>query len=153
MEIDRWVIGQAAALAARGRHVEVNISATTLGNPDLPLWVERAIADAGAESGADDLRDHRDGLVNDIEQAQAFAERIAALGCHFALDDFGTGYGTFTYLKRLPIDYLKIDIEFVRELCAQERDQHVVRAVVNLARGFGQRTIAEGSRTRRRWRC
>ncbi len=66
------------------------------------------------------------------------------LGCQVALDDFGTGFGSFTYLKRLHADYLKIDMEFVRELTRSTGDQHVVEAIVTLARGFGQRTIAEG---------
>jgi EAL domain-containing protein (putative c-di-GMP-specific phosphodiesterase class I) len=66
------------------------------------------------------------------------------MGCRFALDDFGTGYGGFTYLKQLPIDYLKIDMEFVRDLTVNEGSQRVVRAVVDLARGFGQLTVAEG---------
>ena len=65
-------------------------------------------------------------------------------GCEIALDDFGTGFGSFTYLKRLPIQYLKIDIDFVRDLVANPANQHVVKAIVNLARGFGQETIAEG---------
>jgi hypothetical protein len=66
------------------------------------------------------------------------------LGCRIALDDFGTGYGGFTYVKRLPVDYLKIDIEFVRDLPRNDASQHVVRAIVQLARDFGQKTVAEG---------
>jgi EAL domain-containing protein (putative c-di-GMP-specific phosphodiesterase class I) len=61
-----------------------------------------------------------------------------------ALDDFGTGYGGFTYIKGLPVDFLKIDVEFVRDLPDNPASAHVVRAVVNLARDFGHRTIAEG---------
>ena len=60
------------------------------------------------------------------------------------MDDFGTGFGSLTYLKRLPLSYLKIDREFVGGLVGNEANQHVVRAVVNLARAFGQKTIAEG---------
>ena len=69
---------------------------------------------------------------------------MAALGCRLALDDFGTGYGGFTYLKRLPVNFLKIDIEFVRDLPSNEASQQVVKAIVSLARGFGQQTVAEG---------
>lgn len=69
---------------------------------------------------------------------------MAELGCQFALDDFGTGYGAFTYLKTLPIKYLKIDIEFVRDLLDNAASQHLVSTTVQLARGFGQSTVAEG---------
>ena len=82
--------------------------------------------------------------MRQMDLGVAFAERLASLGCRFALDDFGTGYASFTYLKRLPVDYLKIDREFVRELAGSPRDRHVVQAIVNLARGFGPQTIAEG---------
>ena len=58
--------------------------------------------------------------------------------------DFGTGFGSFTYLKALPIGYLKIDVEFVRGLVSSAPNQHLVKAIVSLARGFGHRTIAEG---------
>ncbi len=83
-------------------------------------------------------------LIKNDKAARSFVEGLAQMGCKFALDDFGTGYGGFTYLKQLPIDYLKIDMEFVRDLTSNEGSQRVVRAVVDLAKGFGQWTIAEG---------
>lgn len=83
-------------------------------------------------------------LMHDITTGEVFARGLAALGCGLALDDFGTGFGSFTYLKALPIGYLKIDIEFVRDLDSSPANQHLVKAIVNLARSFGHRTIAEG---------
>jgi EAL domain-containing protein (putative c-di-GMP-specific phosphodiesterase class I) len=83
-------------------------------------------------------------LFEDEEAAAALFERISALGCKLALDDFGTGYGGFRYLKRLPVDLLKIDMDFVRDLPTNEASQHVVKAVVSLAQDFGQKTVAEG---------
>ena len=73
-----------------------------------------------------------------------FVTAVAERGCGLALDDFGTGYGGFSYLKRLPVDYLKIDIEFVRDLVTEPASRQVVEAVVSLARGFGIKTVAEG---------
>jgi EAL domain-containing protein (putative c-di-GMP-specific phosphodiesterase class I) len=81
--------------------------------------------------------------VRNIPAAQAFAARLADLGCRFALDDFGAGFGSFYYLKHLPFDYLKIDGEFVRRCVEDRMDQLVIRAVVDLARGLGKRTVAE----------
>ena len=83
-------------------------------------------------------------VMQNLDRAALFAERLVALGCRFALDDFGTGFASFTYLKRLPVQYLKIDIDFVRELSHSLRDGSVVRAIVGLAGDFGQQTIAEG---------
>ena len=82
--------------------------------------------------------------AKDIGQATRLAERLSALGCGFALDDFGTGYGSFTYLKHLPVDYLKIDMEFVRNLKPGSPDVQVVSAIIDVARKFGIQTVAEG---------
>ena len=76
--------------------------------------------------------------------AVRFAERLNEIGCHFALDDFGTGYAALTYLKLLPIQYVKIDRDFVRDLATNRRSRALVSGVVALADGCGQRTIAEG---------
>ncbi|MHB8491405.1 MAG: EAL domain-containing protein, partial [Solirubrobacteraceae bacterium] len=83
-------------------------------------------------------------LMLDIDAGAAFARGLAQLGCRFALDDFGTGFGSFTYLKAMPISFLKIDVDFVRDLRTNPANQHLVRAIVGLARGFGYETIAEG---------
>jgi EAL domain-containing protein (putative c-di-GMP-specific phosphodiesterase class I) len=82
--------------------------------------------------------------MRDIDKGEAFARTVVDLECSLALDDFGTGFGTFTHVKKLPVTYLKIDIEFVRDFVASPANQHVVKATVNLARGFGSQTIAEG---------
>jgi EAL domain-containing protein (putative c-di-GMP-specific phosphodiesterase class I) len=143
-EIDRWVVGQAAALAAEGHPLEINLSAESLGDPDLYAVVERELTASGADPSLIVFELTETALLRDEDAARSFIERAERLGCKLALDDFGTGYGGFTYLKRLPVDYLKIDIEFVRDLAQSRSSEHVVRAVVSLARGFGQKTIAEG---------
>ena len=83
-------------------------------------------------------------IVEDEEAARMFAERLHALGCKVALDDFGTGYGGLTYLKQMPVDFLKLDIEFVRDLTSNPASRHVVQAVLALARDFHLQTVAEG---------
>ena len=83
-------------------------------------------------------------LIAETAVAVKLAERLRHLGCRFALDDFGSGYGGFHYLKHLPMDFLKIDREFIRDARTSVADQHVIRAIVGLARGFGLKTIAEG---------
>jgi EAL domain-containing protein (putative c-di-GMP-specific phosphodiesterase class I) len=68
---------------------------------------------------------------------------LKRLGCRFALDDFGAGFGSFYYLKYLPLDFLKIDGDFIRDLASSPVDQVLVRGVVEVARGLGMETIAE----------
>ena len=83
-------------------------------------------------------------VMQNMDRAASSPSGWSSSAASFALDDFGTGFASFTYLKRLPVEYLKIDIEFVRDLACSKRDMFVVRAIVALAEDFGQQTIAEG---------
>ncbi|MDQ1540401.1 MAG: hypothetical protein QOH29_1127, partial [Actinomycetota bacterium] len=83
-------------------------------------------------------------LVDAGERAVRAAQQIRETGCRLALDDFGTGYGGFRQLKTLPLDFLKIDQEFVRDALTSESDRNVVWSVVNIAKRFGLETVAEG---------
>lgn len=145
-EIDRWVITRATRLAATGRRViEANLSAASISTSDLLPFIEQQIREAHADPANLVFEITETALMHDIAAGEAFARGVAALGCGLALDDFGTGFGSFTYLKKLPITHLKIDIEFVRDLIPQPHNLHVVRAIVSLARAFGLKTIAEGT--------
>jgi PAS domain S-box-containing protein len=144
-EIDRWVITQACKLAAAGsRSIELNLSAASIGTADLLPFIERQLHLSGADPTRLVFEITETALMRDMTGGESFARGLAELGCGIALDDFGTGFGSFTYLKRLPISYLKIDRDFVRELASNRSNLHVVRAIVSLARGFGLETIAEG---------
>ena len=144
-EIDRWVISQAVRRAAAGRRViELNISAASIGTPDLLPFIERQLRDAGTNPRNLVFEVTETALMRETAAGEAFARGLAEIGCGLAVDDFGTGFGGFTLLKNLPISYLKIDVEFVRGLATAPANLHIVRAIVSLARGFGLRTIAEG---------
>jgi PAS domain S-box-containing protein len=143
-ELDRWVLGQAVRLAAEEQVVNVNLSAHSLGDTHLADAAERMLSDAGAEPWRITFEITETALAEHLERARQFSTQMSALGCQFALDDFGTGYGAFTYLKMLPINYLKIDREFVHDLPENPASRHLVEAMVSLARCFGQQTIAEG---------
>jgi len=143
-EIDRWVAAKGIGYAACGHPVELNISAQSLGSPDLLNVIRGELHRTGADPDLLAFEVTETALVQDAAAAERFITGLRELGCRVALDDFGTGYGGFTYLKRLPVTDLKIDIEFVRDLTESAASREVVRAVVSLARGFGQRTIAEG---------
>ena len=143
-EIDRWVTRETVRLAAAGHAVEMNVSAHSLSDPTFYDYVESALRRSGADPALIVFELTETALVHDQVATEDFAHRVHGLGCRLALDDFGTGYGGFTYLKQLPIDFLKIDIEFVRDLATNPASQLVVEAVVTLARGFGLETVAEG---------
>jgi PAS domain S-box-containing protein len=143
-EIDRWVIDQATQIAAAGQAVELNVSARSITDPGLIEHVKRAIERTEADPEMLVFEITETAIASDQGAALMFVEQLHALGCRIALDDFGTGFGTFTYLKQLPIDYLKIDIEFVRDLPDNLRSRGVVETVVGLARRFGLQTVAEG---------
>jgi EAL domain-containing protein (putative c-di-GMP-specific phosphodiesterase class I) len=143
-EIDQWVVTEAGRHAAGGRALTVNLSATSFGDLGMLSLIERQIRERGTDQSDLMFEITETAVMQNIDQSRLFAERMIGLGCQFALDDFGTGFASFTYLKQLPVQYLKIDIDFVRDLTRSDQDVAVVKAIVALAADFGQRTIAEG---------
>jgi PAS domain S-box-containing protein len=143
-DVDRWVVRQAVKLAAAGDPVEVNLSAASLGDPGLFEEITHEIRSAGADPGLLVFELTETGILRDRGLAHRFMQRLHGFGCRVALDDFGTGYSGFSYVKHLPVSFLKIDIDFVRDLRTSEASQHVVRLVVDLARSFNLLTVAEG---------
>lgn len=143
-DIDRWVIRRGAEIAAKGCPVQVNVSAHSISDRTVLNHIESCIEQTGADPTLLVFEITETALVRDEAAARAFAERLHSLGCKLALDDFGTGYGAFTFLKQLPIDYLKIDVEFVSDLASNTASRHVIQAVVALARAFSLQTVGEG---------
>jgi diguanylate cyclase (GGDEF)-like protein/PAS domain S-box-containing protein len=148
-DIDRWVVARAIRMMGEqlraGREVvfEVNISGSSTGDPELLTIIEHELRESGVDPVNLVLEVTETTAVANIPRAQQFAGRLAELGCRFALDDFGAGFGSFYYLKHLPFDLLKIDGEFVRSCTTSQTDQLLIRAVVDIARGMGKKTIAE----------
>jgi PAS domain S-box-containing protein len=144
VEIDRWVIDRATEIAATGLAVEVNVSGRSISAPGLVDHIRHAIQRTGADARKIVFEITETALVSDDPAARVFVESLHALGCKIALDDFGTGYGGFTYVKQLPVDFLKIDIEFVRDVRTNSASRNVIQAIVSLATGFGLETVGEG---------
>ncbi len=143
-EIDHWVIDRATELAAAGDAVQINVSGRSISAPGLVDHITYAIQRTGADPRGLVFEITETALVSDEPAARAFVESLHALGCKIALDDFGTGYGGFTYLKQLPVDFLKIDVEFVRDVRTNSASRNVIQAIVGLAGGFGLTTVGEG---------
>jgi diguanylate cyclase (GGDEF)-like protein len=142
-EIDRLVLSKAIELAGRSQPIAVNVSGASLSDPRLIADVRAAIAD-GLNPAWLDFEITETAAISNMEHARAFALAVTEMGCGLGLDDFGTGFSSFSYLKELPIQHLKIDIEFIRELPSSPTDQRLVQALVQFAKAFGQETVAEG---------
>lgn len=142
-EIDRLVLAKAIEMAGRSQPIAVNVSGASLSDPRLIDDVQAAIAD-GLNPAWLDFEITETAAISNMEHARAFAQAVTEMGCGLGLDDFGTGFSSFSYLKDLPIQHLKIDIEFIRELPSSPTDQRLVQALVQFAKAFGQETVAEG---------
>ncbi|HMC06260.1 MAG TPA: EAL domain-containing protein [Solirubrobacterales bacterium] len=142
--VDRWMVAQGVATAGLGRRSEVNLSARSVGDQALARELEESIARAGRSAENLILEITETAALENIDAALDFAERLTRLGCRFALDDFGTGFSSLTYLRLLPVSYLKIDSSFVRNVAHDRDDQAMVRGIVAIARELGLLTVAEG---------
>ncbi len=143
-EIDRWMAWRGIQLAAQGRAVEINLSGCSIGDRALTRQIERDLASSGADPSLIVFEITETAAVEDLEAAREFSDRVARLGCRCALDDFGTGYGSLTYQRNLAVHFLKIDMSFVRGMADNKADRQVVQTIVQMAKDYGQQTIAEG---------
>jgi EAL domain-containing protein (putative c-di-GMP-specific phosphodiesterase class I) len=122
----------------------VNLSAVTLCDPDAREEILTLLASAPPSAQRLVFEITETASAEHLDAATRFATGLTGLGCGLALDDFGTGFGSFTYLRKLPLRYLKIDRSFVTDLTRSRDDQRVVQSTIGIARQFGLRTIAEG---------
>ncbi len=128
--------------------VSVNITARHLQEPDFAQRLAELLARHGRPLGPRlELEVLETAALTDIGFTSALLERCAKLGVRWALDDFGTGYSTLTYLKRLPVQVLKIDRSFVQNMLADAQDRAIVEGVISLARTFDCVAVAEGVET------
>ena len=147
--LDRRVLTKAirhlAAITRSGHDASfaLNLSGHTLGDPELLALLRRALDEHDVDPARLIFEITETAAVADFEQALAVIVAIKSLGCRFALDDFGIGFSSFTYLRHFPVDYLKLDGSFIRQLPDRPEDQAIVRALHQIAIGFGKRTIAE----------
>jgi diguanylate cyclase (GGDEF)-like protein/PAS domain S-box-containing protein len=149
--IGDWVIAQALDHLSSWRRngfdfsVSVNVSARHLQEPDFAQRLSELLArHAEPLAGHLEVEMLETAAHADIEATSALLARCRAIGVRFALDDFGTGYSTLTYLKRLPVDVLKIDRSFVHHMLDDAQDRAIVEGVIGLAGTFGCTVVAEG---------
>jgi EAL domain-containing protein (putative c-di-GMP-specific phosphodiesterase class I) len=147
--VDRWVIRAALAHLAGHRErfghgtIAINLSGNSLDDPGVVDYVLAQLAAHGIEAGMVCFEITETEAIRDLAHAANVARGLKRLGCAIALDDFGSGQSSFTYLKALPADYLKIDGSFVRELTQSPVDRAIVSAINATGRIMGLKTIAE----------
>ena len=148
--IDRWVIRTMLRWMEDNRAklghvstVSINLSGRSVGDPDFHQDVERLLREFSVDTAKLCFEVTETTAITNILEATAFFESMRRHGVRFALDDFGSGVSSFGYLKRLQVDYLKIDGQFIRNLCHDRVDQATVRCIRDAAKITGKKTVAE----------
>jgi diguanylate cyclase (GGDEF)-like protein len=148
-----WVL-KAALLQCRAWHqaglkltVAVNLSARNLQDPQLPDQVARLLQGYDLGPGWLHLEITESVIMADPSRAMEILNQLSKMGISLAIDDFGTGYSSLGYLKKLPVDEIKIDKSFVKEMAVEEGDAMIVRSTVDLAHNLGLKVVAEGVET------
>lgn len=150
-ELDRWVVGTALdqiapcrhQLAQAGARIAINLSGQSLGSEGFQEFIAGALADSGVPARLVCFEITESVAVANMQRAQALMHALKRLGCRFSLDDFGTGLSSFAYLKLFPVDTLKIDGSFIRDLVTNAVSQSVVAAISEVARVMQLDTVAE----------
>jgi diguanylate cyclase (GGDEF)-like protein/PAS domain S-box-containing protein len=148
--VDRWVVqttlsalSKNAFQLARDRSVAINISGQTLGDSSFLEFVVETFDQTGVAPDQICFEIAESAVVGNIEHARRFVEVLHGMGCKFTIDDFGSGVGSFSSLKNLPLDYLKLDGSFMRNLARDSVNQTMVTAMIKLARTLNFKIIAE----------
>ncbi|HUN27056.1 MAG TPA: EAL domain-containing protein [Steroidobacteraceae bacterium] len=148
--VDRWVVQTTLAALGRGaisippqRSIAINVSGGTLGDVQFLEFVVECLDSTGASPAQVCFEITESAVVANLDHARRFVGVLHGMGCQFALDDFGSGVGSFSNLKNLPIDFLKIDGSFMRNLARDSVNQAMVTAMIKLARTLNFKVIAE----------
>jgi EAL domain-containing protein (putative c-di-GMP-specific phosphodiesterase class I) len=124
--------------------VSLNLSARTLEDANFPTMVSQACETWGVDAKALLFELTESSIARNEKTSIEFMRQLRALGCELAIDDFGTGYSSFAYLRSFPVNELKIDRAFIREVTQQVGDRRIVKALIEVAHAFGLRALAEG---------
>jgi diguanylate cyclase (GGDEF)-like protein/PAS domain S-box-containing protein len=148
--VDRWVVqavlsalGRGGLRLPAGRSVAINIAGQTLGDAEFLEFVVECFDHTGASPGDICFEVTESSVVANLDHARRFIAVLHGMGCEFALDDFGSGLSSFSTLRTLPMDYLKIDGSFIRNLAADTVNQAMVAAMIELSRSLKFRIVAE----------
>ena len=149
--LGEWILRRACREAAGWSRitpspprVAVNVSATQLRERGFELMVASALDETGLAASQLELEITETALIENIDQAVDILKKLRISGVRISIDDFGTGLASLSYLKRLPIDQLKIDISFIRDVLHDPSDTQIVKAIINLGHSLDLEVVAEG---------
>jgi diguanylate cyclase (GGDEF)-like protein/PAS domain S-box-containing protein len=150
VRLDRWVVREAfRLLTSDPDHLDalflcsINLSGVSLADEDFLIFVTTELASTGLPPGKVCFEITETAAIANLSGAMRFIEVLRRVGCRFALDDFGSGLSSFAYLKSLPVDFLKIDGLFVKDIIEDPIDRELVRSINEIGHVMGKRTIAE----------
>jgi len=154
VRVGAWVIGAACKQIGEWMrssigpvHVSVNVSSRQFVEGDLESEVVKAIGQSNIDSKLLGLELTESTLMSNAEQTISILRNLKELGIHISIDDFGTGYSSLVYLRRFPIDTIKIDIAFIREITTNPDDAAIALAIISMAHSLKRNVIAEGVET------
>lgn len=154
LDIGKWVLEESFLTAKKwnesygfqGR-IAVNVSARQLIHPDFLMVTRELIEKTGCNPALIELEITESSILENPQRIIQLLKVLKEDGFHLSIDDFGTGYSSLSYLKNLPIDKLKIDISFVRNITMEPKNQTIVKTIIALANGLGMEVLAEGVET------
>ncbi|MFV1984751.1 MAG: EAL domain-containing protein [Thiohalomonadales bacterium] len=147
--IDRWVINEALRQMSMlikqypDACVSINLSGQTFDDETIITDIQESIQRHNLNPGAIIFEVTESSAIYNIKRAQKLIQELTWYGCKFALDDFGSGYCSFSHLKNLPVDYIKIDGAFIQELLHDQMDLAIVKSITEISHALGKKTIAE----------
>ena len=149
-QIDRWVVRNVVTmlhvyrdLFSEDASYWINLAGSSVSNGEFLKFLERTVSAADLPPGRLNFEITETELIENLNEAASVMERMKEFGCQFALDDFGTGLSSFSYLKSLPVDYIKIDGVFVRDIVDDEVDRIFVKSIIDIAHTMNIRCITE----------
>ena len=125
------------------RHVSLNLSAGSCTDPDFASRLIKKIGGSGVEASKLCFEISETALIANLSKVSAFMEELADVGCRFSIDDFGSGLSTFALLRKLPVEFLKIDGLLVKDILDDSTDFTMVKAISDISKSMGKRTVAE----------